>query len=243
MVDPRRPFTREQLRRPPLVEALLELQAVPTVPYAIVPGALNQQLARSYPTVEQLNTFAVGDIQIQMPPNVATIRLKSADGKRLVQIGPEVLTVNMVGDYGQYENFQAAMSEALSAFFEVARPGPIRRLGIRYINLVEERFLSGKDPLRFDASFQSVVLPDKKSFAIRAVFPFADAHGELAIAAARPHALSDGRSGCLLDFDFFSLNPGEMTVQQIGSWANEGHHVIYQAFRSLLGASTYSQLL
>jgi len=237
------PFTREQLRRPPLVEALLEVQASPTVPYPLVPGALNQRLSKTYPHAEQVHTFAVGDIQLQMPPTVATIRLKSPDGKRLVQIGPEVLTVNMVGDYGQYETFQAAMRDALDAFYEIARPGPPRRLGIRYINLVEERFLSGRDPLHIDASFPGTVLPEKKAFGMRAVFPFGDAHGELAIAAARPHALADGRTGCLLDFDFFSTNPGEMTVAQILAWAKEAHDVIYQAFRASLGASTYSQLL
>lgn len=238
-----KPFKREQLRRPPLLEALIELHASPTVPYQLLPGALHHRLAARYPNVEPLNTFTLGDIQVQLPSTAVTIRMRSSDGRRLVQVGPEVLTVNMIGEYGQFENFQQAMSEALEAFFEVAKPSGLRRLGIRYINLIEERFLTGKDALRVDAAFPSIALPTKKSFAIRAVFPFSDARGELAIAVVRPHGLADGRLGCLLDFEFFSMNPGELGVSDILGWADVAHDVIYQAFRSCLGDATYSQLL
>jgi uncharacterized protein (TIGR04255 family) len=110
-------YERELLQHSPVVEALLEIQAVLTEPYDLVPGALQHALRDEYPIVERVNSMQVNNMHFPLAPNLVNIRLKSRDGSRLVQCGPEVVTVNMLGTYPGFDEFLKSIRHGLEIFF------------------------------------------------------------------------------------------------------------------------------
>lgn len=232
-------FKREQLGRPPLVEALFELRADCATPYSIVPGAMYDRLRDRFPTME-VNPLINTPIEIV---GLALHRFTAADGKRMVQCGPGVLTVNVLGDYGAFESFEDLIKAGTDAFFDAAKPTKLHRLGVRYINLLpEDAIQRAGQPLRVVTTFPSEGLPPQKTIAAKGTFEYPAERGTLGLAFALPHQMPDGRKGCLLDLDFFTQDAQSFAAPDCLPWVKKGHDVIYQAFRSSLTATMYREL-
>lgn len=236
-------YPREHLKNSPIVEALLEIQAPLGQPYDLVPGALQQELRDEFTSVERVNSVQVNNMFFPLAPNLANIRLRSSDGKRLLQCGPEVVTVNVLGPYPGFEEFEKSVRLSLEAFFRVARPQRPRRLGMRYINMFHPEQVAGGGALNVEARVPSE-LPERRGYMMKSVHPYPAALGELAVTVAHP-ALAPGQTdGLLLDFDFYNESP-DAKSQEIGwifDWAKNAHHVIYQAFRACVGSATIERL-
>lgn len=226
----------DHLKRAPVIEALLEIQVPLGVDYGFVPGALAERLKDEFPGTERIFQFGNISLPPLLVPNVIDVRLRSQDG-RLIQCGPQVVTVNMVAPYPGFDVFRKTMHRALNVFYEIARPQQPRRMSLRYINLIAPQFLEGTH-INVDAVFPSAVLPQKKAFTIRAVFPFSRPEGELAIATNYPHSLGEGTTGFLLDLDFYRENPGGVTPEEILVWADQAHDKIYDVFDACVGKAT-----
>jgi uncharacterized protein (TIGR04255 family) len=234
-------YKREPLTRAPLIEAVFEVRASCQASPALIPGAIYGRLKKRFPVSE-----TAGVINIE-PPEArfgSVQRFLNEQRTRLVQCGPEMFSVNVLGDYGEFPEYEALIREALEAFYAEAQPTKLKRLGIRYINLLKEEAIAsaGGRPLRTDVAFPSDVLPSQDSIAYRGVFSFPKDNGVLGLAVANPHQLPDGRRGCLLDLDFFVENPTFRAVDDCLPWAKRGHDVVYDAFRSILTPEMYNQL-
>ena len=233
-------YQREQLSKPPLIEAMFEIRAACQTSINLIPGAISERLKERFPLAES------GGIVLDTDGSQLGImqRFLNSERTRLVQCGPELFTVNVLGDYGEFPVFAAMIKEALSAFYAVAKPSKLRRLGIRYINLLPADSVAeaGTTPLRIETSFPTDILPSTRGIAIRSIFEFPKENGVLGLAVANPHQLTDGRRGCLLDLDFFVENPTFLAIDDCLPWAQQAHDVIYDAFRSVLRPEMYKQL-
>ncbi|MCI0561312.1 MAG: TIGR04255 family protein, partial [Nitrososphaera sp.] len=82
------------------------------------------------------------------PPNlavregVARIQLVDLDGRCLISLGSDVLSVNTLRPYDGWEQFRPRIEAALRAYFQVAQPAGVSRVGVRYINKI---VLPGKE--------------------------------------------------------------------------------------------------
>jgi uncharacterized protein (TIGR04255 family) len=234
-------YQREQLRKPPLVEAVFELRATCQTDATLVPGAIFGRLKNKYPVQESSTGLIIAPRNA--PAFGSMHRFLREDRKHLIQCAPELFTVNVLGDYGAFPEFARLIEEGLAAFYEEAAPTKLKRLAIRYINFLPGDAIAaaGGDPLRIATTFPTDVLPAKDSLAFRGVFKFPEENGMLGVVAANPHRLADGRKGCLLDFDFFLENPTFLAMEDCLPWASRAHDVIYQAFRSSLAPAMYDQ--
>jgi uncharacterized protein (TIGR04255 family) len=233
-------YQREQLSNPPLIEAMFEIRAACQTSSNLIPGAISERLKERFPVAES------GGIVLGTDGSQIGVMQRFLNGERtrLVQCGPDLFTVNVLGDYGEFPAFAAMIKEALGAFYAVAKPTKLRRLGIRYINFLpaESIAAAGTKPLRIEATFPTEILPSKYDIALRSAFEFPKENGVLGLAVANPHQLTDGRRGCLLDLDFFVENPTFLAVDDCLPWARQAHDVIYDAFRSVLSTEMYKQL-
>lgn len=235
-------YQREQLSKPPLIEAMFEVRATCQTSATLIPGAIFGRLKDRFP-MQEGNTGLV----IASPESAQFAfmhRFLTNDRKKLIQCAPELFTINVLGDYGTFPEFAKLIEEALAAFYAEAVPTKLKRLGIRYINFLPEDAIAaaGGRPLQINTAFPTDVLPAEDGLALRGVFKFPKENGVLALAAANPHQFPDGRKGCLLDFDFFVENPTFLAAEDCLPWALRAHDVIYQAFRSSLTPAMYKQL-
>lgn len=144
---------RRRYRNPPIEEALCELHFLPGSDWDLtVPGKLQSEFDGEYSgKPRERKALEVGlDVQEGKPANLryseglARVQLVTEDGKRMVGVGPDVLSVHMLRPYqtsldpegGGWREFQRRISEAFDAYWRVAAPVGVCRIGVRYINKI-----------------------------------------------------------------------------------------------------------
>ena len=144
---------RNRYRNPPIDEALCEFRFLPGPEWEFtIPGNLQTELCGRYSgKSKEQRAVSVGlrveeekTVGLKLDEGLAKIQLPNDDGRRIVSVGPDVLSVHMLRPYqgrinsqqGGWEEFHTRISEALSAYQRVAKPKGINRIGVRYINKI-----------------------------------------------------------------------------------------------------------
>jgi uncharacterized protein (TIGR04255 family) len=73
---------------------------------------------------------------ISVHDSISRIQLPTIDGKRLVSVGSNILGVSVLKPYEGWNDFKPRIRKALEAYYEVAKPSFLTRIGIRYINRI-----------------------------------------------------------------------------------------------------------
>lgn len=139
-------------KNPPIEEALCEFRFKSGQDWDFtIPGKLQVQLKEDYSgKPRDQKALEIGlDMQAGNPANLryneglARVQLMSEDGKRIVGVGPNTLSVHMLKPYQSldsersgWEDFKSRISTALDAYWDVTKPDGICRIGIRYINKI-----------------------------------------------------------------------------------------------------------
>jgi uncharacterized protein (TIGR04255 family) len=224
-------YRREELGHPPLVEALFELRVDSPVPYALVPGHLHSALGDDFETVRAVAPTIL--IDVVPPPPLVFHRFESRDKKRLIQCGPSVLTVNVLDDYGAFEAFETYIGFAMDKYFRVARPTRVTRLGLRYINLIDDGLFGAGWPYAVTIDVPAQLKADVVQRNMRVAYHDTHSDGTLAVGIAQPAQLANGRQGSLLDLDCSTEEPPQDPAHVI-AWARRAHDSIYQVFRAYI---------
>ena len=101
--------------------------------------------------------------RVRLEEKSPKIQLVTEDGKRIVGIGPDVLSIHMLRPYQHAEHpeasgwdeFRARIDTAIEAYWKVMQPVGVRRVAVRYINKIAipagnagiENYLSCLPPL------------------------------------------------------------------------------------------------
>lgn len=109
-----------------------------------IPGKLHEKVKATYPGKPRQQRLLQASLraEIGQPPGMALeegigrVQLVDADGRRLLSLGPDVLSVNVLRPYDGWEVFKPRIDAALRAYVEVSGAEKIGRIGVRYINRV-----------------------------------------------------------------------------------------------------------
>lgn len=154
-------------RKPPIIEAICEFRFAPGLDWdPTLPGKLHAELMNDYPGKPRHQKSIELGVQPQggFPPNLQfregpeKVQLITENEKRIVGIGPDVLSVHMLHPYQDpidsdkvgWDEFRPRISRALSAYWEVVQPQGVKRVGVRYINklAVQGEVTTAKEFLR-----------------------------------------------------------------------------------------------
>jgi uncharacterized protein (TIGR04255 family) len=136
---------RRRYRNPPIEEALVEFQFAPGQDWDLtIPGKLHEKVKATYPGKPRQQRLLQASLraEIGQPPGMSVeegigrVQLVDADGRRLLSLGPDVLSVNVLRPYDGWEVFKPHIDTALRAYAEVSGVEKISRIGVRYINKV-----------------------------------------------------------------------------------------------------------
>ena len=142
---------RHRYRNSPVEEALCEFRFEPRLDWNLtIPGRLQAVLGNAYPGKPREQKaievdLGAGDgpsFSLKHRQGLAKVQLVTTDGRRLVGIGRDSLSVHMLRPYrqhgeetqGGWDEFKPRISEALDAYWKVADPMGVKRVGVRYIN-------------------------------------------------------------------------------------------------------------
>lgn len=144
---------RRRYKNPPIEEALCEFRFEPGRDWDLtVPGKLQAKLGNEYTGKPQQGKVVEVELDAQKggSPNLryregfAKVQLVTKDGKRMVGVGQDVLSIHMLRPYQDpsnpeasgWDEFKPRIMTALKAYKSVSEPVGVRRIGIRYINKI-----------------------------------------------------------------------------------------------------------
>ena len=144
---------RRRYRNPPIEEALCEFRFKPGRAWDLtIPGKLQAAIGDEYmgkpqeQRVVQVGLEVQGDkpSNLQLGEGLARVQLVTGNGKRMVGVGSDVLSIHMLRPYQNprepklsgWEEFRPRIETALDAYWKVAQPVGVLRIGIRYINRI-----------------------------------------------------------------------------------------------------------
>ena len=208
--------TFAQLSKSPIVEAVLHIQARPTV--AIAPSELRPQLDREltgYTYVGELlectNEFTFGKDgkqDSQAKTDWKGLRYRSEDQKQVVLFSKDGLVFSRLKPYPTWDSFVNQGLAAWDVFKRVAQPDLVIRIGLRMINRIPipvaefqiEDYLetAPKPPKGFDVPYQgfmhheTLAIPDTR-------------YGVNLVKTIMPAAKGEPGPAIIIDIDTFVL--------------------------------------
>lgn len=129
---------------PPIEEAICDVRFAPSHAWnSAIPGLIYYDLKEAYsgrPEDQQLQEAIVEVGQNADLPKVTTsstgrLILRSEDGRRVVLIGPDHMSINGLRPYEGWAALRPRVEQALNTYCGVAEPSGVVRLGIRYVNI------------------------------------------------------------------------------------------------------------
>ena len=143
---------RRQYRNPPIEEALCEFRFEPNQEWDLtIPGRLHVKLSEEYSGKPQgrkvvgvsLNAEQGQQAKLSYSEELK-VQLVTQDGKRMVAVGQDVLSIHMLRpyqdpqrpDHSGWDEFQDRIKKALAVYWDVVQPKGVLRVGIRYINKI-----------------------------------------------------------------------------------------------------------
>lgn len=229
------------LRNSPLVEAVCEFRFSAESPWDwTIPGRLYDAIKQDFPLRSEIRQFeliqqgvsteAERSVQASVPDRM---QLKREDNSGIVQIGPRLLSINLLKPYPGWEVFLVLILDVLDKYSKIAGINLPDRIGLRYINHIP---FPGGDPDLYLKTLPVGIVANKaslKSFFQRFDLSFASDNGTLVHQTGSFEI--EGARYLALDLDFSCQRADlDMLGGDTRKWLETAHERIEWAFRGAL---------
>ncbi|MCY3711350.1 MAG: TIGR04255 family protein [Caldilineaceae bacterium] len=233
---------------PPIDEAICEFHFKPGQDWDLtIPGKLHIELADEY-SGKPREQRALGveldvqERQLSYNEGLARVQLVTHDGKRMVGIGPNILSVHMLRPYHSpnfagnsgWVEFQFRIKRALESCWNVLQPLGVHRVGVRYINriVIPQKMVMIGDYLKC-ALPEVTGLPSRlNSYVSRVEYTYTD-NTRLVLSQGSIDAPKD-HVALLLDLDVIWENAEPITRDKALVTVNDLHTREGEAFESVI---------
>ena len=124
-------------KNPPIVEAVCEFRFESRQAWDwTIPGLIYADIKGQYPSKKQVKSleFTVTRqreaVSQAVTGSVERMQFISQDGTALVQVGPDVLSVNQLRPYSSWQKFRKEILSVLDTYQELAKPKGLKRVGL-----------------------------------------------------------------------------------------------------------------
>ena len=227
---------------PPIVEALCEFQFVPSQPWDMtIPGLLYEKIGGEFPVKQQQMGFGIGlqpkeggiEQRVEMSQRMQFLRSNKTS---LVQVGPDLLTINHLKPYPTWEIFKLLILENLDTYQTVAKPKGFRRIGLRYINRIEfdRETIKLSDYFNYYPFIPGGLPQARDTFNIRVEIPYEEGRDRLLLTFASMIPEQPGVLSLLLDLDYVMVMPERIPIGQTPDWTEKAHITVENAFEACI---------
>lgn len=222
-----------------IVEALLEVRFRTTTLPEVVSGRLTDSPAWKGLLPQRLPAADLPEVLRRTDPNLLyqpALQMNAPDARRLVRIGPQVLSYHRLAPYVGWPQLRGELFDAVGQLFSRIGDASVTRLGLRYINaLTPAHGISGF------ADLDMAVMVDNTRVTERINVNFTKVAGENVIRTVRVASpdfvqgrLPEG-SAVIIDIDVFTKDGFDTAEQQaVQQWIERAHDEAKIAFFSLL---------
>jgi uncharacterized protein (TIGR04255 family) len=230
---------------PPLVEVVCDFRFEPSQPWDwTIPGLIYDRVKSEYPHKRQQNIVEVEfkaeqeEIAQRIKGGVARMQFLRSDERALLQVGPDLLTVNHLKPYPSWTAFKEMIVRALKVYREVAAPKGIRRIGLRYINKIEipKTRVEIEDYLLAVPQVPEAVPQVFARFVQRVEIMFEQANGLLILQTGSVQQEAGTETAFMLDLDFITLQA--VTLDAAMDWVEQAHDHVERTFETCITDNT-----
>jgi uncharacterized protein (TIGR04255 family) len=134
----------KKYKNPPIEEALCEFafaSETPQIDFTLPGKLVNHEKTKEYSGPSRTQNVQTIMAPVNAAPfavhdAVARIQMPTPDGKKLLAVGANTLSVSILKPYDGWEAFKPRLEAALTAYSEVTGQTNVQRIGLRYINRI-----------------------------------------------------------------------------------------------------------
>ena len=228
---------------PPLIEALCEFQFDSESLWDLtLPGLIYEKLKETFPRRQQLQvTLGVANIpeasgQIGIMPMIPLVRFLDDEGKVLVQLGQNLLTVNHLKPYPSWEEFLPLIRKSFTAYLETAHPKKLQHLGIRYINRIEipSSHINLENYFQFHPVVSKELPQDIDAFFLAVNISYEESKDTLRIQLTTTDSEVPNTLAIILEISYVFAKPGEVALDSVLEGVDTAHKHVERAFESCI---------
>lgn len=167
---------------------------------------------------------------------IARMQFLREDETALVQVGPDMLSVNHLKPYPNWAQFKTLIFGTLAIYRQTINPESIKRIGLRYINKIEipQPRVQIEDYILAIPSVPQPVPQTFASFILRVEIPFEQTNGMLILQTGTVPPEQQGNTAFLLDLDFITLQPQTITLESVTDWVEQAHEKVEETFEACI---------
>jgi uncharacterized protein (TIGR04255 family) len=226
--------TKRRYKRPPLLEAVCEIRFEPSQAWDwTLPGLLYDKIRTDFPEKKLRNSvelsFGSQQAAQQFKGAVSQMQFLAQDGSRMVQVGPDVLSVHVTANYPGWELFLPMIVSVSGTYRQISAPRAINRIGLRYVNRlpIPAGPIEITDYLNFYPRIPETIQQAHGPFIVGVLFDCNEGNDLLNVRVGNA-----APTGIALDLDYSSAKPGSVPLEAISDWCKTAHDKIEAMFEA-----------
>ncbi len=220
----------------PILEAIIDIRFTTEIHPSAVFGLIYNAIKKDFPKTESLPILQLPEsVRLKDPGLKFKPHYKVSNKNYLVQIGPDVLSINIIPEYSGWSKFSETIFDVLEKIRKTKIIEKITRIGIRYINFFENDIF---DDINLKVCIDDDVIQYKNTV-IRTEIEQEEFSSTLQIANNAKH---NDRKGSILDIDTFLEYNLDAFFEKKEEIINKGHLKEKELFFSLLKEKALKKL-
>lgn len=226
--------------KPPVTQAICEFQFISDKVWDwTIPGLIFPRISEQFPDKQQEQAFQLTvtpqqQAVQQISTGLSKMQFLNKDKTAMVQIGPDLLGLNINIPYPGWPQFFKLISEQFQIYLDVASPKGFKRIGVRYINTIRfaETALELTKYFRYYPHLPEDIEQKHGPFNMRVMHPSDDGRDALILNFA--NVLPSETMTYLLDLDYSLVQPDKIQLRYGLEWVEHAHGQIEKMFEACI---------
>jgi uncharacterized protein (TIGR04255 family) len=237
---------RHKYKNPPIAEAVCEFRFKGSSEWDwTILGLVYQEIKAEFPKKRQEKAFEIniahaqGRVEKGLGESLSKMQFLREDGSAMVQIGPDLLGVNILPPYPGWETFESLIQKQLAVYSKIAHPAGFNRIGLRFINKIgfPTRGIETTDYFNYYPRLPENLEQVHGPFSMRVFHLYEGERDTLSVHIG--HAVPTGESlTILLDLDYYLTQPGKVELSAGLSWVRTAHERVESMFEACITDKT-----
>lgn len=227
--------------KPPITQAICEFQFISDKTWDwTIPGLIYPKISNEFPVKQQEQAFEVTVapqqqlVQQRFSTALSKMQFLNGDKTAMVQIGPDLLGINVQAQYPGWPDFFKLISDQFRIYLDVASPKGFKRIGLRYINSIEfpSESIETTKYFRYYPCLPSDIEQKHGPFTMRVLHPSDDGKDVLTVSFA--NVIPSQNLMYVLDLDYSLVQPGTVQLSDGLGWVERAHIEIESMFEACI---------
>lgn len=233
---------RRRYKRPPIAEAICEFQFLGASEWDwTILGLVYQEIKAEFPQKRQEKAFEiniapqVGKIEKSVGGSLSKMQFLRENGSAMVQVGPDLLAINVLPPYPGWEAFEALIRRQFEVYNKIAHSIGFKRIGLRFVNKIvfPTKGIETTDYFHYYPRLPEKLEQMHGPFAMRVLHMY---EGErdtlnLQIGSLKP----EGENLAIaLDLDYYLAQPDKLELSKGLEWVSVAHDRIETLFEACI---------